>query len=131
MSDTINIEKIYFNDANAFFDYLDKIDKENMMPISKPSIEKFFEKDAQLVCFSSKNQTSLKNYHEVLLKQVKDELNNGSGVIILYQTPLLYPFMKLSGLCDEVIKIGCADKWSMVSRYENETLYCVDYVLDI
>lgn len=131
MSDAVDIEKRNFDGADTLFEYISEIDKENMMPISKPSIEKFFEKDAQLVCFSSKNQTSLKNYHEVLLKQVKDELNNGSGVIILYQTPLLYPFMKLSCLCDEVISLGLVDKWSMVSRYENETLYCVDYVLDI
>jgi len=131
MSDTVDIEKRNFNGANAFFDYLNKIDKENMMPISKPSIEKFFEKDAQLVCFSSKNQTSLKNYHEVLLKQVKDELNNSSGVIILYQTPLLYPLMQLSCLRDEVMNLGLEDKWHMTTSYVNETLYCVDFVLDI
>ncbi len=130
MSDTINIEKTYFNDANAFFDYLNKIDKENMMPISKSEIENCFGKDAQFVCYSTKSKISPDVAQEAILTHIENRLRSSKSVAVIYHISEDYSLIDLSKLLKRVEEIICDDKCAIFSTCINETIFGVEFIFN-
>jgi|GEM_PF-2390478 len=130
MSDTIDIQKRNFNGVDALLKYLNGVNEENIITISKSDIEDCFGKDVQLVCFSSKSTISIEKAQEALLGHIGDRLNSSSGVAIVYHTPMDYSLMKLSYLLNKIEVIMDEDKCMMFATYQNETIFGVEFILN-
>lgn len=129
MSDELDIQKRNFGDIDTLLEYLNSVNEENIISISKSDIEDCFGKDAQLVCFSTKSTTSLEKAQEALIGHIGDRLHSSSGVAIVYHAPMDYSLMELSYLINKIEAIMDEDKCMMFSTYQNETIFGVEFIL--